>query len=128
MDTIANMLITIVNAQAVGKQRVAVPYSQFKESLAHTLREHGRLAAVRVQEGQRAKLILTLTYDDSGGAAINGVKRLSSPGQRRYASSRQIPYPFNGLGTVIISTPQGLMDDKKARQLGVGGELICEIW
>ena len=128
MDPIANMLTTIVNGQAVGKNRVAVPYSKFKEQLARLLVEHGQLAASRVQEGPQAKLILTMSYSDAGDAVISGAKRLSKPGQRRYASSRDIPYSLDGTGAIILSTPQGLMNDTKARQLGVGGELICEIW
>lgn len=128
MDPIANMLTSIRNAQAVKSPRTAVPYSRFRESLAKTLQEYGWLAAVRVQEGKQSKIVLTLTYDDAGLPQIKGIKRLSRPGQRRYATGRDIPYSLDGVGSVIVSTSQGLMNDKKARELGIGGELICEIW
>ena len=128
MDTIANMLTSIVNGQAAGKQRVAVPYSKFKERLAELLVATGKLASARVQEGPRPKLILTLAYNDAGQAAIGGMKRLSTPGRRRYAGSHNIPFSLDGFGSVIVSTPQGLMEGKTARQKGLGGELICEIW
>lgn len=128
MDSIANMLITISNAQKVHKQRVALPYSQFKVSLARLLQEKGLIAALRVQEGPTSQLILTLAYKDNGRPAIQGVRRLSKPGQRRYVSREQIPYCLDGFGLVILSTSQGLMDDKRARRTGIGGELVCEIW
>lgn len=128
MDTIANMLTTILNAQRARKQRVAVPFSRFAESLAQVMREHGWLGDVRVQEGPRSKLILSLSYDDAGKAKLHGAKRLSRPGQRLYAPSADIPYSYDGVGSIIISTSQGLMDDRHARQKGLGGELICEVW
>lgn len=128
MDAIANMLTTIINAQRVGKPRVAVPYSRFKEQLAKLLREQGLLAAVRVQEGPRAKLVLTLAYDEAGSARIKGVRRLSTPGQRYYVSSHKIPFSQVQSGMMIVSTPQGLMAGMQARRAGVGGELVCEVW
>jgi len=128
MDTVADMLTSIINAQRVHKPRVAVPYSRFKESLARLLIDKELLAAARVQEGTRAKLVLTLKYGDADEPLISGIKRLSKPGQRVYARRGQIPYSFDGTGSVIISTPQGLMDDAQARKTGVGGELVCEVW
>ncbi|MEX1997214.1 MAG: 30S ribosomal protein S8 [Candidatus Andersenbacteria bacterium] len=128
MDTIANMLQTIINAQRVNKKRVAVPYSRFKESLARLLQEKGLLASLRVQEGARSQLILTLAYTEAGKARIHGLKRLSRPGQRLYVSAGDIPYSLDGLGVVVVSTSKGLMDDGRARKEGVGGELVCEIW
>lgn len=128
MDTIANMLTTIINAQRVGKQRVALPYSKFKESLAQLLQSKGLVAAVRVQEGPRSKLVVTLAYQDETIPRISGVKRLSTPGRRLYAQQQDIPRPLTEAGSIIISTSQGLMDDATARRNGVGGELVCEIW
>lgn len=128
MDTIANMLTTIINAQRVNKKRVLVPYSRFKESLARLLQEKGLIAAYRVQDGTIRKLIITLQYGTDGSARIHGLKRLSRPGQRLYAAKTEIPYSLDGIGMVVISTSQGLMDDRQARRDGVGGELICEIW
>lgn len=128
MDTIANMLNTIINAQNVDKKRVMVPYSRFKESLARLLQEKELIASYRVQEGPISKLIISLKYDEDGAARIHGLKRLSRPGQRLYAPKTDIPYSLDGIGMVVISTSKGLMDDRQARQEGVGGELICEIW
>lgn len=128
MDTIANMLVSIVNAQNVRKQRVAVQYSKAKENLAKLLKEKGLLSSVRVQDGVKARLVLTLAYDDGGLPKINGVKRLSKPGRRLYVKHRKVPYSWGGNGMMILSTPLGLMDDAKARKEGLGGELVCEIW
>lgn len=128
MDTIANMLTTIINAQRVGKQRVALPYSKFKESLAELLQSKGLVAAVRVQEGPRAKLVVTLAYENETIPRISGVKRLSTPGRRLYVQREAIPRPLTESGSIIVSTSQGLMDDTAARRNGVGGELVCEIW
>ncbi len=128
MDTIANMLNTIINAQNVNKKRVMVPYSRFKESLARLLQEKGLLAAMRVQEGPQPSLVLSLAYQKNGSPRIHGLRRLSRPGQRLYVSKADIPRSLDGLGVVVVSTPEGLMDDRKARKEGVGGELVCEIW
>lgn len=129
MDSIANMLTALLNAQRVGKTRVAVPYSQFKEQLALLFQAKGLVASVRVQEGPRAQLLLTLAYDDeSGQPKIHGVRRLSTPGRRQYAKQRELPYPVQSQGAIVVSTPQGLMSDAEARRAGMGGELVCEIW
>lgn len=128
MDTIANMLTTITNAQATHKARVAVPYSRFKQNLATLLKEKGYVSAVRVQDGPQPKLIVTLAYDNTGYPRISGTKRISRPGQRRYASRHDLPYAFSGVGNIVVSTSAGLMLDSQARQQGLGGELICEIW
>lgn len=128
MDTIGDMLTTIINAQRVQKARVAVPYSRFKQSLARTFKEKGWLADERVQEGPRSKLVLTLSYSEGGRPRIQGLKRLSTPGRRLYVHGSRIPYSRDGVGTIIISTPKGLLDDRQARKQGVGGELVCEVW
>lgn len=128
MDTIANMLNAIINGQRVNKKRVAVPYSRFKERLAKLLHEKEKIAAFRIQEGEQQKLIISLAYDTAGEARIHGLRRLSSPGQRVYAAKAEIPYSLDGIGMVVVSTSKGLMDDRKARKEGMGGELICEIW
>ena len=128
MDTIADMLTTIINAQRVHKQRVIVPYSRFKATLARLLQTKGLLAQVRVKEGTRAQLVLTLAYGDDGQQVITGVKRLSTPSQRRYVKRHHIPYTFSQKSMIILATPRGLMDATQARAAGVGGELICEIW
>jgi small subunit ribosomal protein S8 len=128
MDTIANMLTMITNAQAVRKERVIISYSKFKHSLAEFLVQQGWLAKVKVKDNDHKQLILTLTYDEGGIGKINGLKRVSKPGGKAYVSAKAIPYPFTTGGEFVISTSQGLKTDRKARKEGLGGELICEIW
>ena len=128
MDPIADMLTSLVNAQRVGKKRVAVPYSHFKKNLLTTLQEQGYISSVRVQESPKSKLVVSLAYDDFGNPKIRGVKRMSSPGGRMYARHAKMPYSYEGYGTIIVSTSRGLMDEKKARKDKVGGELVCAIW
>lgn len=128
MDTVANMLTTIVNAQRVGKERVAIPYSRFSKELLEFLQKKGVLAKVRVQESPRAKLVVTLAYDEEERPKISGVKRISAPGRRSYIKHSAIPFTYQGYGFLVLSTPEGLMDDSQARKKGVGGELICAIW
>lgn len=129
MDNIANMLTTIINAQRVGKPRVAVGYSHLKEALVRLLQTKGFIAAVRVQEGPQQQLIITLAYDEqSRQPRIAGLKRISTPGRRQYVQRDQVPYPLTDRGVIVLSTSQGLMDDRQARAAGVGGELVCEVY
>lgn len=129
MDAIANMLTSIYNAQRVGKSRVVVPYSRFKEQLAQLLQQRELVATVRVEEGTPRHLVVTLAYDEeSGKPKIQGVKRLSTSGRRHYVKQGQVPYPITDTGAIILSTSQGLMDDGQARRVGIGGELVCEVW
>lgn len=128
MDTIANLLTSLLNAQRVGKVRVAVPHSRSKEQLVKLLVQEGLLGHVRVQAGARPQLIITLAYDKEGTPRIHGVRRLSTPGRRLYAPHRLIPQSLDGVGTVVVSTSRGLMIDRAARRERVGGELVCEIW
>lgn len=128
MDTVANMLTALVNAQRVGKKRVALPYSRFQKSLLEFLQQQGLVAKVRVQESPRAKLVVTLAYDEHEEPKIAGAKRLSSPGRRYYAGSDEIPFSYQGFGTIVVSTSEGLLDDVSARKRGLGGELVCAIW
>ncbi|MBI3251293.1 MAG: 30S ribosomal protein S8 [Candidatus Andersenbacteria bacterium] len=128
MDPIADMLTTLLNAQRVGKKRVVVPYSTFKKSLLDFLQQKGVIAACRVQESSKAKLVVTLKYDDSEQPVLHGVRRFSKPGSRYYVGSTEIPYSYQGVGFVVISTSQGLKDEKQARREKIGGELVCAIW
>ena len=127
MDPISNMLTAIRNAQMVKKERVAVPYSEFKAELASFLREQGLVVKTRVQDGGRKRLIITLAYEN-GVPVIQTVKRLSKPGNRRYVKNEELPFTGNRPGIYVLSTSSGLMNQEKARKKGLGGELLCEIW
>lgn len=126
MDTVADMLTTLVNAQRVGKERAAVAHSRFKEQLARLLQQKGVVADVRVQSGPQSKLIITLKYEE-GRPRVRQAIRLSKPGRRLYVKSDEIPWGTKSVSTFIISTSKGLMDEKGAREAGLGGELVCEL-
>jgi small subunit ribosomal protein S8 len=127
-DPIADMLIRIKNAQAVGHQTVRVPFSKLKLSLAQILEKEGFVAKAEKRGKDVQKYIkIDLKYKD-GRAAIGGVKRMSRPGQRLYVTKNEIRSVKQGYGMAIISTSKGLMTDKEARKSGLGGELMCEIW
>ncbi len=127
MDPVADMLTSIVTAQRAGKERIAVPYSRFKQRLALLLQEKKMISKIRVQEGVKPKLIMTLAYEQ-GRPKIRQVKRLSRPGRRLYAAREDLPWPGGRPGFYVVSTSRGLMDVKTARSQGVGGELVCAVW
>lgn len=130
-DPIADMLVRIKNASQIKKTEVRLPHSRVKEQLAQVLMSAGFLAKVENdKKDQLSELVLYLKYteDNEKLPAIRGIKRVSKPGQRIYISKKQIPCVQQGLGVAVLSTSKGLMLDKKARQQGLGGELICTIW
>jgi small subunit ribosomal protein S8 len=127
MDTIGNMLTTLVNAQRARKKRVAVPYSAYKKELLALLADKGVIAGVRVQESPKARLVVTLAYDDQR-PRLTGAKRISRPGRKMYARHNEIPYTYQGYGFIVLSTSKGVMDEAKARREKTGGELVCAIW
>jgi small subunit ribosomal protein S8 len=128
MDPIANMLTSVMNAQRVGKKRVMVPFSTFKKDLLEFMQSKSMIGSVRVQEGPIQKLIVSLSYDENEKPVLKGANRLSKPGARYYADAKSLPYKYQGVGTVIVSTSKGLMDEKQARKAKLGGEIICVIW
>lgn len=129
MDTISNMLIQIKNALAVKKSEVVLPYSKFKHNLALVLEKHRYLTSVEITSEKNFKFLkMVLKYDKDGSSVISGVKRISKPGQRIYASVSDIPRVYYGFGSTIVSTSRGLMTDKEARKAKLGGEVICQIW
>lgn len=127
MDTVSNMLTSIVNAQRIGRERVVVPYSKFSNELAKMLQEEGLVATCRVQDSPKKSLIIKLIYDD-GEPKIKRVKKVSKLGSRKYISRQELPFTGNQPGIMIISTSQGLMNHNQARKKKLGGELIGEIW
>lgn len=127
-DSIADMLIRIKNALATGKGEVMVPHSNLKEAIAQILVNEKYVTGMESLDTKPQKQMkISLRYQDSL-PAISGVKRVSKPGRRLYASSGQIPVTLSGYGITVLSTNQGVLTDKEARKKNVGGEVICQIW
>ena len=124
-DPIADMLVRIKNAAAVGKQTVKMPSSKTKVAIANVLKGEGDIADARVsQAGAKAELEIVLKYYE-GKPVIETLKRVSRSGLRQYRSKDALPKVLGGLGVAIISTSKGIMTDARARQEGVGGEVLC---
>ena len=128
-DPIADMLTRIRNGAKAGKKWVDVPASKLKIELSRILAEEHYIASFRyTEDSKQGKLRLLLRYDDHDKPIIKGIKRVSTPGLRRYSRSDKLPRVINGLGVAIISTSTGVMTDRDARKRGVGGEVICYVW
>ena len=127
-DPISDMLARIRNAAAASKETVLVPYSKIKESIAKILQAHGYICGYSVEGEGTAKSLLVELKISKASPAITTLARISKPGRRIYAASKDIPTALNGRGIVIVSTPQGLMTGREARRVGLGGELICKVW
>ncbi len=126
-DPIADMLTRIRNAQAVEKASVVMPSSKLKAAIAKVLKDEGYIDEFAVTEqGGKSTLTIGLKYY-AGRPVIERLQRVTRPGLRVYKGRNEIPQVMNGLGVAIISTPQGLMTDRKARATGVGGEVICYV-
>ena len=126
-DPIADMLTRIRNAQMVEKVSVAMPSSKVKVAIAQVLKDEGYIEDFAVKmTGVKAELQIALKYY-AGRPVIERLERVSRPGLRVYKGRNDIPQVMNGLGIAIVSTPQGVMTDRKARATGVGGEVICYV-
>lgn len=127
-DPIADMLNRIKNGQAVKKETVEVPFSKICFEIGKVLERTGFLGKVELKtKKSRRPIELALQYKE-GESAVSGVKRVSKPGQRIYASSSELAKVARKMGIVIVSTPKGLMTAGEARAQGLGGEVLCEIW
>ena len=128
-DPIADMLTRIRNANQNRALNVSMPSSKMKETIASILKEEGFITDYSIEKNDvQNVLTLTLKYGKNKERVITGLKRISKPGLRVYASAEDIPYVLNGLGIAIISTSKGVMTDKLARKNNVGGEVIAYIW
>lgn len=128
MDPISDLLIRIKNAQRAGHESAEIPFSKMKLEIARIMEKEGFLGKVdRKGAKPKEKLVVNLRYNQ-GSPAIQDLKRISKSGQRIYFSADKIRPVKQGYGLAIISTSQGLMTDKEARQKKVGGEMICQIW
>ena len=128
-DPIADMLTRIRNANSKKHKTVDVPASNMKKAIANILFKEGYIAAYEARTDTTQGVIrITLKYDENGARVIDGLKRISKPGLRVYASKEELPQVLNGLGIAIISTSKGIKTDKEARQEGLGGEVLAYIW
>jgi small subunit ribosomal protein S8 len=126
-DPIADMLTRIRNAQTVEKASVSMPSSKLKVAIAQVLKDEGYIDGFAVKsEGAKSELEVVLKYY-AGRPVIERIERVSRPGLRIYKGRDAIPQVMNGLGVAIVTTPKGVMTDRKARQTGVGGEVLCYV-
>ncbi len=126
-DPIADMLTRIRNAQMVEKASVVMPSSKLKAAIAQVLKDEGYIDGYAVKaDGGKAELQIALKYY-AGRPVIERIERVSRPGLRIYKGRHDIPHVMNGLGVAIVTTPQGVMTDRKARAAGIGGEVLCYV-
>lgn len=128
-DPIADMLTRIRNASSSKHKTVDIPSSNVKLAIAKILFEEGYIKSFEeIKDDAQGIIRITLKYDEKGTRVIDGLKRISKPGLRVYASKEELPKVLNGLGIAIISTSKGLKTDKEARELGIGGEVLAYVW
>jgi small subunit ribosomal protein S8 len=129
-DPIADMLTRIRNANRVGRRMVLVPKSKICTGIAHVLKDEGYIEDVDIIEdvaGKQGQIRIKLKYSMSGDKVIHAIERASKPGRRVYRGVKELPQVLNGLGICVVSTSKGVMSDRKARESGVGGELLCTV-
>lgn len=128
-DPIADMLTRIRNALMASYNSVDVPGSRMKINIAKVLKSEGFIKNFKLIDDKKQGVIkIYFKYDEKGEPIIDGLKRISKPGCRIYAKSDGIPKVLNGFGISILSTSKGIITDKQAREIGVGGEVICSVW
>ena len=128
-DPIADMLTRIRNANIVGHDSVEIPASKMKKSIAEILLNEGFIENFEMVDDNKQGIIkVEMKYGANKEKVINGIKKISKPGLKVYAKANDIPKVLGGLGIAIISTSKGVVSDKEARKLGVGGEVICYVW
>ena len=128
-DPIADMLTRIRNAMAVDKRFVDIPSSNMKKRIAFVLKEEKYIEDFMfINDGVKSSVRVLLKYDYHGKAVISGIERISKPGLRVYVGQNQIPRVLDGLGISILSTSKGVISNKAAKRLGVGGEILCNVW
>ena len=128
-DPVADMLTRIRNANSAKHDTVDVPASNLKKAIAQILLDEGYIKAFNVVDnGNQGIIHITLKYQAKKQQVISGLKRVSKPGLRIYAGAGEIPYVLKGLGIAILSTSKGVMTDKKARELHIGGEVLAFVW
>ena len=127
-DPVADLLTQIRNAQMVRMGRITLPSSKLKCAICEVLKNEGYISDYKVSEDSKPKLEIGLRYLDDGTPVIETIQRASRPGLRKYVGRGEIPRIQNGLGIAILSTNQGVITDKAARKLGIGGETLCTVF
>ncbi|NNG06935.1 MAG: 30S ribosomal protein S8 [Desulfobacteraceae bacterium] len=128
-DPIGDMLTRIRNGIMASYDAVDIPSSKLKMNIAKVLKSEGFIKNYRIMnEGARETIRVFLKYDENGVAVIGGLKRVSKPSRRFYTKTDKIPKVLGGLGVNILSTSKGVMTDREARKMGVGGEVLCAVW
>ena len=128
-DPIADLLTRIRNANTSKHETVDCPASKLKAAIVEILAEEGYIKSYQIiEDGKQGVIRITLKYAPNGEKVISGLKRVSKPGLRYYASADEMPRVLKGLGTAIVSTSKGVMTDKAARKAHVGGEVLCFVW
>lgn len=128
-DPIADMLTRIRNAQTARHETVIIPDSKMKKAIAEILLAEGYISSVEyIEDKIQGKIKITLKYTEDNKKVISGLKRISKPGLRIYAGAEELPRVLNGLGIAIISTSKGVVTDREARKLGLGGEVLAYVW
>ena len=128
-DPIADKITRIRNANSSKHKTVDIPASKLKLGIAEILTNEGYVKSYEeIKDDAQGIIRITLKYDEKGTRVIDGLKRISKPGLRVYASKDELPKVLNGLGIALISTSKGIMTDKEARNLGLGGEVLAYVW
>lgn len=128
-DPIADMLTIIRNAVIAKHRRLNVPASRTKEAVAEVLKRENYISSIkRIEDDKQGVLRLALRYNQNQLPVIQGIQRISKPGRRVYVKHDEIPRVLGGLGIAIISTSQGILTDKEAKERGIGGELLAKVW
>ena len=128
-DPIADLLTVIRNGCKAKHKKVEVPASGFKREILRVLLEEKFISNYRyIEDSKQGRLRIYLRYTDDENSVISGLKRISTPGLRRYAGAEKLPRVQGGLGVAIISTSHGIMTGKEARKRGIGGEVLCHVW
>lgn len=128
-DPIADMLTRLRNANSSGKKQVSIPASRLKVGIAEVLKEEGFIGTYEVQPKQPcSELVVDLKYGPDGQRVLRTIDRISKPGRRVYSPAKEIPQVLGGLGIYVLTTPKGVVSDRKARSLKVGGEILCKVY
>ncbi|MFH1196367.1 MAG: 30S ribosomal protein S8 [bacterium] len=127
-DTISDLLTRVRNAVNARKKYVDIPSSKMKVTIAKILKENNFVKDYNVIEDNKQNILRIHLQYVTGLSSISGIKRISTPGLRRYINKDEMPRVYNGLGMAILSTSKGLLTDKQAKKEGVGGEVVCHIW